>query len=121
MKNYPNIAIVASFFRAMDGFLPTYNLSNNLDFLNFLPLESCTANDLLLIKKYKSRKNNRSWIMILGYYVVIVLTEHSIYSANGALLFIIVSSYHFGEQQWQNLNQTFPNGCWYYFSFYMVL
>jgi hypothetical protein len=24
------------------------------------------------------------------------------------------------EQQWQNLNQTFPNG-WYYFSFYMVL
>jgi hypothetical protein len=57
--------------------------------------------------------------MILGYYVVIVLTGVLILfnSANGALLFIIVSSYHFGEQQWQNLNQTFPNGCWYYFSF----
>jgi hypothetical protein len=56
MKNYPNIAIVASFF-GLDGFLPTYNLSNNIwIFLNFLPLESCTGPMILLLIKYKSKK-----------------------------------------------------------------
>jgi hypothetical protein len=106
----------------MDSFLPTTFQIISGFFLIFYLWNLAGANDFTT-KKYKSRKNNRSWIMILGYYVMIVLTGVLILfnSANGALLFIIVSSYHFGEQQWQNLNQTFPNGCWYYFSFYMVL
>jgi hypothetical protein len=77
MKNYPNIAIVAS-FSAMDGFLPTYNLQIYRIFLIFTFGILHGANDLLL-KKYKSRKNNRSWIMILGYYVIVL---------TGVLLFI---------------------------------
>jgi hypothetical protein len=47
--------------------------------------------------------------MILGYYVMIVLT--------GVLLFYLIPQWRYyyslllvatGEQQWQNLNQTFP-------------
>jgi hypothetical protein len=78
-------------------------------------LESCGANDFTT-NKNKSEKNNRSWIMILGYYVVVLTGVLLFYLIpQMALLFIIVSSYHFGGNQC--LNQTFPNGCWYYFSF----
>ena len=111
MKNYPNIAIVASFFGLwMDSFLPTTFQIISGFFLIFTFGILHGANDLLLIKNINPEKSNRSWIMILGYYVVIVLTGVLLFyliPQMALLLFIIVSSYHFGEQQWQNLNQTF--------------
>ncbi len=112
MKNYPNIAIVASFFGLwMDSFLPTTFQIILGFFLIFTFGILHGANDLLLIKNINSEKNNRSWITILGYYVAIVLMGVLLFyliPQIALLLFIIVSSYHFGEQQWQNLDKTFP-------------
>ena len=111
MKNYPNIAIVASFFGLwMDSFLPnTYQIISGF-FLIFTFGILHGANDLLLIKNINTEKNTRSWVAILGYYVVIVLSGVLLFyfiPQIALILFIIVSAYHFGEQQWQNLNHTF--------------
>ena len=121
MKNYPNNAIVASFFGLwMDSFLPTTFQIIFGFFLIFTFGILHGANDLLLIKNIHPEKKNRSWIMILGYYVVIVLTGVLLFyfiPQIALLLFIIVSSYHFGEQQWQNLSQIFPEWLLVFFQF----
>ncbi len=60
------------------------------------------ANDLMLIKKINGENSTSYWKMIL-YYVSIVLTAVLLFSFIpwlAMLLFIIVSSYHFGEQHW---------------------
>ncbi len=70
------------------------------------------ANDLLLIKNINTGKQSNSSLKILGYYLLIVLTGILLFYAIplvALLLFIIVSAHHFGEQQWQNLNDYFPN------------
>ncbi len=112
MKNYPNIAIVASFFGLwMDSFLPTTFQIISGFFLIFTFGILHGANDLLLIKNINLEENSQSWITILSYYVIIVLTGVLLFyliPKIALLLFIIVSAYHFGEQQWQNLHQVFP-------------
>ena len=112
MKNYPNIAIVASFFGLwMDSFLPHIFQIIFGFFLIFTFGILHGANDLLLIKNINLEKNSQSWITILSYYIVIVLTGLLLFyliPQMALLLFIIVSAYHFGEQQWQNLHQIFP-------------
>lgn len=63
------------------------------------------SNDILLINKTvlkKSLSNKR----IIAYYVVVVLLGTLLFCLApiiGLILFIIVSSYHFGEQHWQFL------------------
>jgi Brp/Blh family beta-carotene 15,15'-monooxygenase len=112
MKNYSNIAIVASFFGLwMDSYF-----SHQIQiFLGFLLIFSFGilhgANDLLLIKNINTVRTRNSWFKILRYYVMVVLTGVLLFYAIpqfALLLFIAVSSYHFGEQQWQKLKEEFP-------------
>lgn len=112
MKNYSNIAIVASFFGLwMDSFLSTELQILSGFFLIFTFGILHGANDLLLIKNIKTTKQANSAIKILRYYIMVVLTGILLFYTIpqvALLLFIIVSAYHFGEQQWQNLQYDFP-------------
>jgi Brp/Blh family beta-carotene 15,15'-monooxygenase len=119
MKNYSNIAIVASFFGLwMDSFLST-KLQILLGFFLIFTFGILHgANDLLLIKNIKTVKQSNSWFQILGYYVVVVLTGAFLFYTIpqvALLLFILVSAYHFGEQQWQDLLDAFPK--WFQMAF----
>ncbi len=65
------------------------------------------ANDLLLIQKINPLNKSFSYIKILLLYVLFVLVGAGLFyilPAIALLLFVIVSGYHFGEQQWQFLN-----------------
>jgi Brp/Blh family beta-carotene 15,15'-monooxygenase len=76
------------------------------------------ANDLLLIKNIKTVKQSNSWFKILGYYVVVVLTGALLFYTIpqvALLLFILVSAYHFGEQQWQDVLEALPK--WFQMAF----
>ena len=121
MKNYSNIAIVASFFGLwMDSFLSTTFQVISGFFLIFTFGILHGANDVLLIKNINAVKSPRSWLTILTYYIVIVLTGVLLFywiPQIALLLFIMVSAYHFGEQQWQNLKSTFPQGLLILFQF----
>ena len=112
MKNYPKIALVASFFGLwMDSYF-SHQIQIILGFLlifSFGILHG--ANDLLLIKNIDDKNKAKSPIKILIYYIFVVLTGVILFyiiPQFALLLFIVVSSYHFGEQQWQNLKQDFP-------------
>jgi Brp/Blh family beta-carotene 15,15'-monooxygenase len=111
MKNYSNFAIVASFFGLwMDSYFSTnFQIISGFFFIfTFGILHG--ANDLLLIKNINSKQRLNSPLKILIYYLLVVLSGillfYSIPEA-ALLLFIIVSAYHFGEQQWQNLQYDF--------------
>ena len=112
MKNYSNIVIVASFFGLwMDSFLSTKIQIMLGFFLIFTFGILHGANDLLLIKNIKATKQSNSWFKILGYYVVVVLIGALLFYTIpqlALLLFILISAYHFGEQQWQDLLDAFP-------------
>ncbi|SHL77830.1 Brp/Blh family beta-carotene 15,15'-dioxygenase [Flavobacterium xanthum] len=122
MKNYSNIAIVASFFGLwMDSFLSTKMqiLSGFLLIFTFGILHG--ANDLLLIKNTNTIKQTNSRFKILAYYVMVVLAGIFLFyiiPQVALLLFIIVSANHFGEQQWQNLEQDFPSWLLLLFHFF---
>ena len=125
MKNYSNIAIVASFFGLwMDSFLSTRMqiLSGFLLIFTFGILHG--ANDLLLIKNTNTIKQTNSRFKILAYYVIVVLAGILLFyiiPQVALLLFIIVSANHFGEQQWQNLEQDFPTWLLLLFHFFYGL
>ncbi|MBG6062152.1 Brp/Blh family beta-carotene 15,15'-monooxygenase [Flavobacterium sp. CG_9.1] len=122
MKNYSNIAIVASFFGLwMDSFLSTKMqiLSGFLLIFTFGILHG--ANDLLLIKNTNTIKQTNSRFKILAYYVMVVLAGIFLFyiiPQVALLLFIIVSANHFGEQQWQNLEHDFPTWLLLLFHFF---
>ncbi|MFV8373142.1 Brp/Blh family beta-carotene 15,15'-dioxygenase [Flavobacterium sp. LB2P74] len=112
MKNYSNIAIVVSFFGLwMDSYFSTQLqiISGFLLIFTFGILHG--ANDVLLIKNINTGKQSNTSLKILGYYLLIVLIGILLFYTIpfvALLAFIIVSGYHFGEQQWQNLQHTFP-------------
>jgi len=113
MKNYSNIAIVASFFGLwMDSFF-TDKLQIILGFLLIFTFGILHgANDLLLIENIDTTKQSNGRLKTLGYYIAVVLTGILLFYTIphvALLLFIIVSAYHFGEQQWQTIiQQEFP-------------
>ncbi len=122
MKKYTNIAIVASFFGLwMDSYF-----SKNLQlmsgfFLIFTFGILHGANDLLIINKFNVKKPSDSKLKIFAYYVIVVLTGILLFYSIpqlALLLFIIVSGYHFGEQQWQNLELHFPKWLVIVFQFF---
>jgi Brp/Blh family beta-carotene 15,15'-monooxygenase len=119
MKNYSNIVIVASFFGLwMDSFLSTKIQIMLGFFLIFTFGILHGANDLLLIQNIKTVKQSNSWFKILGYYVVVVLTGALLFYTIpqvALLLFILVSAYHFGEQQWQDVLEALPK--WFQMAF----
>lgn len=112
MKNYSSIAIVASFFGLwMDSYFSTklQIISGFLLIFTFGILHG--ANDLLLIKNINTQNQSIASLKILGYYVAVVLIGIFLFYALpqlALLLFIMVSAHHFGEQQWQNLQDDFP-------------
>jgi len=112
MKKYTNIAIVASFFGLwMDSYFSTKLQIISGFFLIFTFGILHGANDILLVKKINTEKPSNSRLNILAYYVIVVLTGLLLFYTIpqiALLLFIIVSTYHFGEQQWQKLEPHFP-------------
>ena len=104
---YTNFAIVVSFFGLwLDSFI-----SNSAQIivgfafiLTFGILHG--ANDLLLIRNIDSNKEQLSILKLLLYYLIVVAFGALLFWIIpwfALLLFIVVSGYHFGEQQWQNL------------------
>lgn len=62
------------------------------------------ANDLLIIKKIYSEESKSYWRILLKYLVIVLLGAvlFILIPSVAMLLFIVVSSYHFGEQHWEN-------------------
>jgi Brp/Blh family beta-carotene 15,15'-monooxygenase len=122
MKKYTNIAIVASFFGLwMDSYFST-NLQIILGFFLIFTFGILHgANDLVLVDKINIEKTTNSKLKILGYYVIVVLTGLVLFYTIpqlALLLFIVVSAYHFGEQQWQNLQHHFTKWLVILFQFF---
>lgn len=67
------------------------------------------ANDLQLIRKIEGRKSLSFWQILIIYIVMIVLSVVFFLQIPivALLLFIIVSAYHFGEQNWQEVLKNF--------------
>lgn len=113
MSKYSNIAIVSSFFSL---WLNSYVSVNYQLLLGFLLIFSFGilhgSNDIVLVKSLNNSKNNISFLKIFFYYIGIVslgILSFYLFPLLALILFIIVSSYHFGEQQWQCLDNLKNN------------
>ncbi len=107
MQKFIKVAIVGSFFSLwLSTFLSEYSqvlLGFTLIF-SFGILHG--ANDLQLIQNIGTNTKKLSFVKILIYYIVIVLLGAICFYLIpwfALLLFVLVSSYHFGEQQTQNI------------------
>lgn len=111
MKKYSDIVIVVSFFGLwMDSYFSTdlQLITGFLLIFTFGILHG--ANDLLLIENINSKKQSSFSFKMLLYYILVVLFGGFLFYIMpwfALLSFIIVSSYHFGEQQWQDLQEEF--------------
>lgn len=105
MKKYSNVAIVTSFFCLWIVSLISDKYQLILGFLLIFTFGILHgANDIVLITTLNKSKKNLSFFKILLYYIVIVsigATCFYLFPLTALLMFIIVSGYHFGEQQWQ--------------------
>ena len=107
---YSNFAIIASFFGLwLDSYISNKSqlIFGFILILTFGILHG--ANDLLLIKNIGSKKNTLSLLKLLFYYLIVVgfgALLFWIIPWFALLLFIVVSGYHFGEHQWQNLEKS---------------
>lgn len=108
MKKIYNISIILSFV----GLWITSHLSGTTEIiLGFSLIFSFGilhgSNDILLINRISKRKQNRKVIKILSIYILTVFSAVLVfyYIPQIALfLFILFSSFHFGEQHWENKN-----------------
>ena len=109
---YSNFAIVASFFSLWLSTLLTDKFQLLLGFLIILTVGIFHgANDIVLILSLNKSKKNDSFFKILAYYVVIVLlgiVAFYLFPVASLISFLIISGFHFGEQQWQPF-KTFNN------------
>ena len=104
MNNLKKISVFTSFFGL---WLTSYLSEVNQEILGFTLIFTFGilhgANDLVLISQLKSGKKSK-FIKILLSYVTIVLISALLFTKIpmvALVLFILVSSYHFGEQHWQ--------------------
>ncbi len=104
MNNLKKISVFTSFFGL---WLTSYLLEENQEILGFTLIFTFGilhgANDLVLISQLKIGKKSK-FIKILLSYVTIVLISVLLFTKIpmvALVLFILVSSYHFGEQHWQ--------------------
>jgi Brp/Blh family beta-carotene 15,15'-monooxygenase len=103
MLKYTNIAIIASFFCLwLNSFFPKeVQIFIGFSFIfTFGILHG--ANDLLLIKNTNDSTNRISFKKILLYYILVVLSGLLLFyliPIVALLLFILVSAFHFGDQQ----------------------
>jgi len=107
---YSNFAIVASFFGLWLDSLLSNDAQIIVGFILILTFGILHgANDLLLIKKIDYKENQLSLMRTLIYYLIVVGLGAILFWIIpwlALLLFIMVSGYHFGEQQWQNLEKS---------------
>lgn len=116
MGKFSNISIVASFF----GLWIVSFFSNKIQIILGFSLIFTFgilhgANDLLLIEKNNSTKKTPNFIKsLINYVLVIILCALLFYLIPWftLFLFIIVSAYHFGEQQWKELINNYPKWIW---------
>jgi Brp/Blh family beta-carotene 15,15'-monooxygenase len=112
MGKFSNISIVASFF----GLWIVSFFSNKIQIILGFSLIFTFgilhgANDLLLIEKNKDKKKTYNFIKSLTNYVlVIILCSLLFYFIPWftLILFVLVSAFHFGEQQWKELINNYP-------------
>ena len=110
MVKYQNFAILASFF----GLWVNSYLSTQAEiWLGFILIFTFGilhgANDLELIKNVNSKDKTVSKFKILLYYISIVVAGAVLFYIIPWLaltLFILVSGFHFGEQQWNEKLKT---------------
>lgn len=122
MHKYSNIAMVASFFGL---WLDSYLSDSKQIYLGFFLIFTFGilhgANDLMLIKTIKNDEQKKSWLKVLSYYIVVVLCGIALFyliPQLALLLFIVVSAYHFGEQEWQQTLLQY--GKWFTFAFQII-
>jgi Brp/Blh family beta-carotene 15,15'-monooxygenase len=116
MGKFSNISIVASFF----GLWIVSFFSNKIQIILGFSLIFTFgilhgANDLLLIEKNKDKKKTYNFIKSLTNYVlVIILCSLLFYFIPWftLILFVLVSAFHFGEQQWKELINNYPKWIW---------
>ncbi len=122
MSKYPNFAIVISFFCL---WLDSYMSENYQLIMGFSLIFSFGilhgANDIVLIDMLNKSQKPISFLKILCYYVAIVgigVISFYLFPLLALILFIIVSGFHFGEQQWQMLETLKKN--WFKVSFQTI-
>ena len=126
MSKVLKTSIVASFIGL---WLTSFITAEYQNYLGFLLIFSFGilhgANDLVLIRQFKTSKK-RSFIKILLNYLLIVFISASFFIMIPFIVlifFIIVSAYHFGEQHWSlilnNTNKTISR--LFQFSYGMVI
>lgn len=112
MTKHSNISIVVSFLGLwIDSFF-----SDRIQiFIGFLLIFSFGilhgANDLLLIENITSKKQAIPFTKIVSYYVLVVLLGAFLFYAIpwlALVLFIGISAFHFGEQEWQHIDKGIP-------------
>ena len=110
MRNYTNIATIVSFLALwlVSFFSENYQIIGGFALiLTFGILHG--SNDIKLLGKITTQKNNTSKVRVSIYYVLFIIVGAVLFyllPLLALLCFILVSSYHFGEQQWQNLPTT---------------
>ena len=106
MKEISKISIVVSF---MALWITSRLESGDQTMLGFFFIFSFGilhgANDLVLIKNLKDKKN-RSYLTFLSMYLFVVLISALLFTTIpliALMIFIVISAYHFGEQHFQDL------------------
>ena len=112
MSKYSNIAIVASFIGL---WIDSYFKSQFQIILGFFLIFTFGilhgANDILLIQHLNSAEKKKFQHKTLLNYVIVVLVGILLFyilPQVALLLFIVVSAYHFGEQQWHGMKTKLP-------------
>lgn len=113
MQNYSNFAIVASF---VGLWITSFFTSVIQIYVGFILIFSFGllhgANDLALIKNVNDAKHKHHSLTLLAYYIGVVIAGALFFYFIPWLalaLFILVSGYHFGEQQWKEQLGTESN------------
>jgi Brp/Blh family beta-carotene 15,15'-monooxygenase len=110
MSNFTNFSIVASFLGLwINSFFneTTQIIIGFVLIFTFGILHG--ANDLLLIQKSNPTKSKLKFTTILLYYVLVVIFGALLFfflPMLALILFILISSYHFGEQHWYEKFKT---------------
>ena len=122
MPKYSNFAIVASFMGLWLNSFFSQELQLIVGFILILSFGILHgANDLALIKNVNSNDKVENFYKILLYYIVIVLSGATLFYLIpwfALSLFILISGYHFGEQQWNE--QLITEAKWLKFIYEML-
>lgn len=121
MPKYINFAIVASFFGLWIDSILSKEIQIIIGFLLIFTFGILHgANDLQLIKNIRDKSKPISFFQILSYYILVVLVGAILFYLIpwlALLIFILVSGFHFGQQQWQNLPEKLPIQFYGFFQF----